>query len=211
MKQHLSHARCSRLDKAIGEHFSTNRHSLSDMTLTVIERLNRNDIRYRKTKESIHIEQWNLKYRGLNKKKWLLQIANKKFLFCFWYVTLMISIILTLSWHSREDVYLNVNEIYNWQEFFSAYDQEGGNLWLFSINSSCSLSGLAKYNIQSIHSSMYSIMYQVYRECEVETWRLTQPLGCFHPRDLSLTWIFYSWIRLTQYSIELRFSLNSTQ
>ena len=69
MKQHLSHARCSRLDKAIGEHFSTNRHSLSDMTLTVIERLNRNDIRYRKTKESIHIEQWNLKYRGLNKKK----------------------------------------------------------------------------------------------------------------------------------------------
>ena len=69
MLQHLSHARCSRQDKAIGEHFSNNNHKLSDMTLTVIERLTRNDIRYRKTKESIHIEQWNLKYRGLNRKK----------------------------------------------------------------------------------------------------------------------------------------------
>ena len=69
MKQHLSHARCSRLDKAIGEHFSTNGHKLSDMTLTVIEKLTRTDIRYRKTKESIYFEQWNLKYRGLNRKK----------------------------------------------------------------------------------------------------------------------------------------------
>ena len=69
MLQHLSHARCSRQDKAIGEHFSNNNHKLSDMTLTVIERLTKNDIRYRKTKESIHIEQWNLKYRGLNRKK----------------------------------------------------------------------------------------------------------------------------------------------
>ena len=69
MLQHLSHARCSRLDKTIGEHFSTNGHTLSDMTLTAIEKLNRTDIRYRKTKESIYIEQWNLKYKGLNKKK----------------------------------------------------------------------------------------------------------------------------------------------
>ena len=69
MKQHLSHARCSRQDKAIGEHFSTNGHSLSDITLTCIEKLPRTDIRYRKTKESIHIEQWNLKYKGLNRKK----------------------------------------------------------------------------------------------------------------------------------------------
>ena len=69
MKQHLSHARCSRQDKAIGEHFSTNGHKLSDMTLTVLEKLTRTDIRYRKTKESIYIEQWNLKYKGLNRKK----------------------------------------------------------------------------------------------------------------------------------------------
>ena len=69
MLQHLSDARNKRLHKAIGEHFSGGGHKMSDMTFTVIERLKNFDFRYRKARESYHIEQWNLKYKGLNKKK----------------------------------------------------------------------------------------------------------------------------------------------
>ena len=69
MLQHLSDARNKRLHKAIGEHFSGGGHKMSDMTFTVIERLKNFDFRYRKARESYHIKQWNLKYKGLNKKK----------------------------------------------------------------------------------------------------------------------------------------------
>ena len=69
MLQHLDDARNKRLHKAIGEHFSSGGHSMSDMTFSVIERLKQHDFRYRKQRESYHIEQWNLKYKGLNKKK----------------------------------------------------------------------------------------------------------------------------------------------
>ena len=68
MKQHLGDGRTEKTN-AIGEHFSSPGHSIADMTFSVIEKLNRNDVRYRKTKESYHIQGWNLKYRGLNRKK----------------------------------------------------------------------------------------------------------------------------------------------
>ena len=67
-QKHLSDAKTGK-DNAIGEHFNSPGHSVSDMTFTVIEMLNRTDIQYRKTKESWYIEQWNLKYKGLNRKK----------------------------------------------------------------------------------------------------------------------------------------------
>ena len=66
--QHLNDGRSAK-NNAIGEHFNSPGHSIADMTFSVIEKLNRTDIRYRKTKESYHIEQWNLKYRGLNRKR----------------------------------------------------------------------------------------------------------------------------------------------
>ena len=69
MLQHLDAARNKRLKKAIGEHFSCGGHSMSDMTFSIIERLKKHDYRYRKQRESYYIEQWNLKYKGLNKKK----------------------------------------------------------------------------------------------------------------------------------------------
>ena len=66
--KHIGNARNCR-DNAIGEHFNSPGHSISDMTFTAIEMLNRTDVQYRKTKESWYIEQWNLKYKGLNRKK----------------------------------------------------------------------------------------------------------------------------------------------
>ena len=59
MKQHLGDGRTEKTN-AIGEHFSSPGHSIADMTFSVIEKLNRTDIRYRKTKESFHIQGWNL-------------------------------------------------------------------------------------------------------------------------------------------------------
>ena len=68
MLNHLGDARTGK-NNAIGEHFNSPGHSVADMTFSVIEKLNKTDIRYRKTKESYYIEQWNLKYRGLNRKR----------------------------------------------------------------------------------------------------------------------------------------------
>ena len=53
--------------KATGEHFNLPGHQLSDMRVTVLEKI-RNNTLYRKQREQMWIQNFNTKYRGLNKK-----------------------------------------------------------------------------------------------------------------------------------------------
>ena len=69
LADHCGYVRNQNLDKATGEHFSLPGHSLSDLSITVIEQSKRNNNLYRKEREEYHINRFNTFYKGLNKKK----------------------------------------------------------------------------------------------------------------------------------------------
>jgi hypothetical protein len=50
------------------EHFYEPGHSLSDMTLTVLERVKSSDDMYRKEREKYFIRKFNTYYKGLNRQ-----------------------------------------------------------------------------------------------------------------------------------------------
>ena len=54
-------------DTATGEHFNEPGHSLSDMTLTVLERVKSSDDMYRKEREKYFIRKFNTYYKGLKR------------------------------------------------------------------------------------------------------------------------------------------------
>ena len=69
LADHCGYVRNQTLDQATGEHFSLPGHSLSDLSITVIEQSKRNNNLYRKEREEYHINRFNTFYKGLNKKK----------------------------------------------------------------------------------------------------------------------------------------------
>ena len=66
-KQHLGYV--ANNTNATGIHFNSPGHSRSDMTISVLEKVSRNDRNLRETRESTFIEMFNLTYRGLKKKR----------------------------------------------------------------------------------------------------------------------------------------------
>ena len=64
LADHCGYVRNQTLDIATGEHFSLPGHSLSDLTITVIEQSKRNDNLYRKQREEYHINRFNTFYKA---------------------------------------------------------------------------------------------------------------------------------------------------
>ena len=65
------------IDKATGNHFNKRGHSISDMRITILEKIYNTDPNYRKEREKMWIQKFNTKYKGMNKncllacsKKW---------------------------------------------------------------------------------------------------------------------------------------------
>ena len=56
-------------NKSTGNHFNLRGHSMSDMSISVLEQVKQRDRFYRETRESYWIEQFNLKFKGMNKKR----------------------------------------------------------------------------------------------------------------------------------------------
>ena len=66
--EHLGYVRNKRLDQATGAHFNLPGHNIDQMTFSVLEKISNNNPQYRKARESHYIEQFNLKYAGINRK-----------------------------------------------------------------------------------------------------------------------------------------------
>ena len=62
--------------QATGRHFNLPGHQKSHMSITVLESINTDDQAYRKRRESEYIQQFNLKYKGMNRRRW--HFANCK-------------------------------------------------------------------------------------------------------------------------------------
>jgi hypothetical protein len=56
-------------DKSTGDHFNSPGHSLSDMQVSVIERVKRKGTEYRKEREHFFIRKFDTYYNGLNRQK----------------------------------------------------------------------------------------------------------------------------------------------
>ena len=57
-----------KLDKAVGEHFNSKAHKLSDLSFTILEKVFKTDPEYLKRKEEHYIRLFNTQYKGLNRK-----------------------------------------------------------------------------------------------------------------------------------------------
>ena len=67
-RQHRGYVRNKDIEKTTGEHFNKPGHQMADMRITILERLKSSDPQIRKTRESLYIQRFNTKYRGMNKK-----------------------------------------------------------------------------------------------------------------------------------------------
>ena len=73
--QHRGYVRRQETDKATGHHFSQPGHNMSDMSISVLERIRQSDPFYRKERESYYIEQFEAMRKGINRKRWLFLIG----------------------------------------------------------------------------------------------------------------------------------------
>ena len=65
--EHKGYVVNSKLTKATGEHFNQKGHKVSDMSVTVLEKIFSSDPAVRKEREKYFIAKMNTKYKGLNK------------------------------------------------------------------------------------------------------------------------------------------------
>ena len=55
-------------DTATGKHFNSPGHSISDLSITILEKVKRKGEMYRKEREKYFIRKFNTFYRGLNRQ-----------------------------------------------------------------------------------------------------------------------------------------------
>ena len=66
--EHKGYVANLHLHKATGQHFNTKGHKIHNMKVTIIEKLRNSDPQFRKAREKMFIENFNTKYKGLNRK-----------------------------------------------------------------------------------------------------------------------------------------------
>lgn len=66
--QHRGYVRNRDTQKATGEHYNKAGHKISDMKITILEKLVSKDPQLRKIRESYYIQKFNTRYKGMNKK-----------------------------------------------------------------------------------------------------------------------------------------------
>ena len=54
--------------QSTGEHFNSRGHSLSDLSITIIEQVKKEGELYRKEREHFHIKKFNTFHKGLNRQ-----------------------------------------------------------------------------------------------------------------------------------------------
>ena len=65
--EHKGYVNTNNQSKATGVHFNTRGHSVSDMQITVVEKIFSKDPMFRKQREKLYIQKFNTRYKGLNR------------------------------------------------------------------------------------------------------------------------------------------------
>ena len=65
--EHKGYVNTKNQSKTTGMHFNQKGHSVSNMQITIIEKVYNQDPQFRKQREKMFIQKFNTKYKGLNK------------------------------------------------------------------------------------------------------------------------------------------------
>ena len=68
ISDHKTYIKSENMEQATGEHFNLPGHSISNMKVTIVERVKKNDDQYRKEREKYFINKFNTFYRGINRQ-----------------------------------------------------------------------------------------------------------------------------------------------
>ena len=66
LSQHIGYIKSRNIMQPTGKHFNLKGHSLSNMTVTILEKVKKKDIFYRKERETYFIRKFNTFYEGMN-------------------------------------------------------------------------------------------------------------------------------------------------
>ena len=66
--EHKGYVANNKLHKATGSHFNSKGHKISDMKVTIIEKVYNKQEQFRLEREKMFIQDMNTKYKGLNRK-----------------------------------------------------------------------------------------------------------------------------------------------
>ena len=66
--EHRGYVANNHLNKATGFHFNQKGHSISDMEITIIEKVHNSNGQFRKQREKMFINKFNSRYKGMNQK-----------------------------------------------------------------------------------------------------------------------------------------------
>ena len=65
--EHKSYVMNQKINKATGQHFNQKGHKVSDMRVSILEKIFSSDAGVRKEREKYFISKMNTKYKGMNK------------------------------------------------------------------------------------------------------------------------------------------------
>ena len=65
--EHKGYVNNNNISKSTGAHFNSPGHSVSDMRITIIEKVFSQEHQVRKQREKLFLQKFNTKYRGLNR------------------------------------------------------------------------------------------------------------------------------------------------
>ena len=65
--EHVNYVKTDNMSKTTGIHFNEPGHSIANLSVIILEKVKRNDIFYRKERESYLIKKFNTQHHGLNK------------------------------------------------------------------------------------------------------------------------------------------------
>ena len=68
LAEHRGYVTTEDLSKATGEHFNAPGHSVSDISIVILEKVRSTDDLYRKEREKYFIRKFNTFYKGLNRQ-----------------------------------------------------------------------------------------------------------------------------------------------
>ena len=68
LSDHRSYINNNMKNKATGHHFNLPGHSIDNITITVIEKVRKDDILYRREREKFYIRKFNTYYNGMNRQ-----------------------------------------------------------------------------------------------------------------------------------------------
>ena len=66
--EHIGYVKTRKFNQPTGRHFNSPGHQLSDMKISIVEKVYKNERSFRETRETLRIRDFQTEFKGLNRK-----------------------------------------------------------------------------------------------------------------------------------------------